>query len=57
MSSIKELGIGAAVVEEGRVDDIRLAALYFKSIGLLHPSLHEDFGIPLLELWVIIPSR
>ena len=49
MSSIKELGIGAAVVEEGRVDDIRLAALYFKSIGLLHPSLHEGFGIPLLE--------
>ena len=49
MSSIIDLGIGAAVVEEGRVDDIRLAALYFKSIGLLHPSLHEGFGIPLLE--------
>ena len=49
LASLRDLGIEAAVVEERRVDDIRLAALYFKSIALLHPSLHEGFGIPLLE--------
>ena len=52
LASLRDLGIEAAVVEERRVDDIRLAALYFKSIALLHPSLHEGFGIPLLEAMV-----
>jgi glycosyltransferase involved in cell wall biosynthesis len=46
---IKKHGLENLIKEEGRVDDQRLAALYANSVGLLHPSLYEGFGIPMLE--------
>ena len=46
---IRTYGLEDVVVEEGHVRDGRLASLYAHSVALLHPSLHEGFGIPLLE--------
>ena len=46
---VRDSGLDDAVVEEGRVDDSRLATLYSGAVALLHPSLHEGFGIPLVE--------
>ena len=48
-SSIRNMGLEDVVVEEGRVDDSRLGTLYSGAVALLHPSLHEGFGIPLVE--------
>ena len=46
---VRDFGLAGAVVEEGRVDDRRLGELYAGAVALLHPSLHEGFGIPLVE--------
>ena len=37
------------VLELGRVDRANLPALYSRALALLHPSLHEGFGLPPLE--------
>ena len=46
---IKKHGLTNLIIEEGRVDDPRLTDLYANSVALLHPSLYEGFGIPMLE--------
>lgn len=46
---IDDLGLQDHVIEEGHVDDARLASLYRKSVGLAYPSSYEGFGLPLLE--------
>ncbi|MCF3652071.1 glycosyltransferase family 4 protein [Synoicihabitans lomoniglobus] len=43
------LGIGNSVHFLGFVDETRLAWLYRNAGGMIFPSLHEGFGIPLLE--------
>ncbi len=43
------LGVDDGVDFLGYVDDARLAALWNGAAGLVFPSLHEGFGIPLLE--------
>jgi len=48
-AEIKQFGLREMVIEEGRVNDDRLSQLYRSAIALLHPSLHEGFGIPLVE--------
>src|SRR5207302_10265786 len=42
-------GYGPAIHYLGRVPDADLAALYGGAIGLVYPSLHEGFGLPVLE--------
>ena len=48
-SESQKYGLNGMIIEEGRVDDARLTQLYSGCVGLLHPSLHEGFGIPLVE--------
>jgi glycosyltransferase involved in cell wall biosynthesis len=43
------LGVAGAVVEAGRVDRRRLAALYRRAALVLLPSEREGFGLPLVE--------
>lgn len=43
------LGVEDAVDFLGYVDDARLAALWHGAAALVFPSLHEGFGIPLIE--------
>jgi glycosyltransferase involved in cell wall biosynthesis len=49
MKQIEELGLSDHVINEGIVDDARLAELYRKSLCFVYPSLYEGFGLPLLE--------
>jgi glycosyltransferase involved in cell wall biosynthesis len=44
-----ELPSGVRVTGVGHVDDDTLAALYRGSVGLVFPSRHEGFGLPVLE--------
>jgi len=44
-----ELGLGERVVHLGLVSPQRLAELYAGALALVSPSLHEGFGLPLLE--------
>lgn len=48
-SRIQELGIGAFVNLTGKVDDNTLNALYCRSDLFVSLSLHEGFGMPLIE--------
>ncbi|MEO6003609.1 MAG: glycosyltransferase [Opitutus sp.] len=43
------LGLERSVVFLGHVDDAMFAALWTRAGALVFPSLHEGFGIPLLE--------
>lgn len=43
------LGLGGRVRFPGHLDDARFAALWRAAGALVYPSLHEGFGIPLLE--------
>ncbi|HVU23109.1 MAG TPA: glycosyltransferase family 1 protein [Opitutus sp.] len=43
------MGLGGAVRFLGHVDDARFAAVWRGAGALVYPSLHEGFGIPLLE--------
>lgn len=45
----KRLGIEKQVVFTGRVEDRELPDLYQGAVGLVYPSLHEGFGLPILE--------
>lgn len=47
--SVADLGLGDAVVLTGAITDADLAALYHSARALLFPSLHEGFGLPLVE--------
>ncbi len=53
MTLLKEraeaLGIGGRVQFPGHLDAARFAALWRAAGALVYPSLHEGFGIPLLE--------
>ena len=48
-SELNEYGLNKMIIEEGRVNDAQLSKLYSGSIALLHPSIHEGFGLPLVE--------
>lgn len=48
-SLAKKLGIASQLVLPGAVDDETLRGLYQGASVLLLPSLHEGFGIPLIE--------
>ena len=48
-SAVDELRSQPGVVYLGHVEDATLAALYENAAGLAFPSLHEGFGLPLLE--------
>lgn len=43
------LGLAGRVQFVGHLDDTAFAALWAAATALVHPSLHEGFGIPLLE--------
>ncbi len=45
----EELGIGDRVVHLGPVTPERLGELYADALALVSPSLHEGFGLPVLE--------
>jgi glycosyltransferase involved in cell wall biosynthesis len=45
----QDLGVGHKVTITGYVSDAALAELWRKAGALVFPSLHEGFGIPLLE--------
>jgi glycosyltransferase involved in cell wall biosynthesis len=45
------LGLADQVVFHGHVPEDKLAGLYAGAGCLVFPSLHEGFGIPLLEAW------
>lgn len=47
--AIDRLGLTAAVVHLGAVNDPTLVAIYRKSLGFVFPTLWEGFGLPLLE--------
>jgi glycosyltransferase involved in cell wall biosynthesis len=49
MKHIDELGLSNHVINQGIVNDARLAELYRKSLCFVYPSLYEGFGLPLLE--------
>jgi glycosyltransferase involved in cell wall biosynthesis len=48
-SQVRRLGLEGRVLFPGYVDDADLAALYSGALGYVYPSLHEGFGIPVLE--------
>jgi GT2 family glycosyltransferase/glycosyltransferase involved in cell wall biosynthesis len=43
------LGLGSSVIFMGHLDDASFAAVWARAGALVFPSLHEGFGIPLLE--------
>lgn len=45
----RELGVESRVEFTGRVDDVRLDALYRGAAAMVFPSLYEGFGLPPLE--------
>lgn len=49
MAAVSELGLEDRVLSLGYVDDANLPALYSGARLLVFPSLHEGFGLPLLE--------
>lgn len=46
---VHDAGLAESVVFAGRVDDATLDALYAGADLFVYPSLHEGFGMPLLE--------
>jgi glycosyltransferase involved in cell wall biosynthesis len=48
---LKELGIDNKVIFLTKMTDNELAYLYCKAKIFVFPSLHEGFGIPVLEAW------
>lgn len=46
---IAALGLSEHIVNVGRADDAMLGALYAGAHCLVYPSIHEGFGLPLLE--------
>lgn len=48
-AEIQSLGLGASIQAVGNVSPQTLAALYRKAHCLLYPSIHEGFGLPLIE--------
>lgn len=46
---VRDAGLAEAVVFAGRVDDATLDAIYAGAALFVYPSLHEGFGMPLLE--------
>lgn len=50
MDSARRFGLlGDTVVLTGAIDDLELAALYSAAKVFVFPSLHEGFGLPILE--------
>lgn len=49
VSRAAELGIQERIAFSGPVDDIALLKLYQRSVALVFPSLHEGFGLPIVE--------
>jgi glycosyltransferase involved in cell wall biosynthesis len=49
MDAIARLGLTDDVVFPGHVDDVMLRALYRRARLFAFPSVHEGFGLPLLE--------
>ncbi len=49
MQELEKRRLTGRVIDEGRVTDDRLEALYRDAMGLIVPSLCEGFGFPLLE--------
>jgi len=47
--AVRAAGAGDVVSELGGVSRAMLAALYRRATALVYPSLHEGFGIPLVE--------
>ena len=47
--AVRRKQAGDVVIEVGGVSSAMLAALYRRSTALVYPSLHEGFGIPLVE--------
>jgi len=43
------LGVAAALVLTGKVDDATLGALYRRCAAFVFPSLYEGFGLPIVE--------
>ncbi len=48
-SSLKKLGIDAAVFNYARLGEDELNFLYQHALGLIYPSVYEGFGMPPLE--------
>ncbi|MCX2865134.1 glycosyltransferase family 1 protein [Paucibacter sp. PLA-PC-4] len=48
-ATIESLGLSGAVKSVGNVDSPLLSALYASAHCLLYPSVHEGFGLPLIE--------
>jgi len=49
MATVERLGLHDQVRWLGYVDEVRLVALYRAATALVFPSLHEGFGMPILE--------
>lgn len=49
MAAVERLGLHDQVRWLGYVDEVRLVALYRTATALVFPSLHEGFGMPILE--------
>lgn len=47
--TINKLGLNDKIEIKGRVDDEQLCLLYNQAFALVHPSLHEGFGLTILE--------
>ena len=47
--AVRRKGAGDVVTELGGVSRAMLAALYRRATAMVYPSLHEGFGIPLVE--------
>ena len=46
---IRELGLGDRVVQTGWAESAEIPAFYAGASALLFPSLHEGFGLPVVE--------
>jgi glycosyltransferase involved in cell wall biosynthesis len=49
IAQLNQLGIADQVKLLGLIPDEHLVALYNQAVALVHPSLYEGFGIPILE--------
>ncbi|MHB0857460.1 MAG: glycosyltransferase family 4 protein [Anaerolineae bacterium] len=49
VTAVEEAGLGGRVIVPGYVADEDLAALLSGALAFVYPSLHEGFGLPILE--------